>query len=326
MKIIKPISITQSMFVSNVAASSETAWSSGSTYTSGDTVVADNADGIPHEYTWLPPSEDTVSATSVYPPLTHFVVKRSDMNPDLKSTAEKYRHYWLDNGPSNKYACVSKRSRLATNNTSSIELEITPGELFDSIALINLSGTSVTVFVDDPVEGEVYDSGEIDLLDHSNIFDEYDFCFAELLDKTELVITDLPAYPNATIEVNIYESGETVTLGEFVTGVTFDVGTLLYDTNFTFTDYSDVTTDDSGITTLEVNTYAREISYPLRVNTVDLYYIQQKVMEIRATPVFFIGVADRPETNCYGIAQNFSEVLKGPIKSDCTLKAKELSI
>lgn len=326
MKIIKPISITPAMLVSNVAASATPSWNSGTSYPRGSTVVADNNDGIPHEYTWLPPTEDDISADSNYPPLTHSVVKRSQMNPSASSTAENHRCYWLDNGPTNRYGCVSKRSRRTTTNPDSIELEITPDALFNSVVLINMTGTSATVLADDPEEGEVFNAGTIDLVDHSNVSDEYDFCFAPILQKKEIVLLGLPAYPNATIKITVSEPGETVGLGEAVVGEEIEIGQMLYGASISTHDYSDTTTDDSGVTTLEVKTYAKEVRYPIRINSADLNYIQQHIADLRATPAVFIGQFDMLATVVYGTIQDFSEILQSETRSDCSLKVKELSL
>lgn len=326
MKVISPIQILPSMVtINNVAGSTLNNWSSGSTYAYGSEVQATSSDGSLHEYQWLPPNKDNISATSAYPPATHSVLNRTSMKYTDDDTDALYRCYWLDKGPVNNQAMFSQRSRRPTTNTGSIEAEVEPGEFFNSLALINLNGDSVDIEINDPEFDEVF-THSVGLMDFSNVYDEYTWCFAPIRKKNEVLLTDLPVYMNAGIKVTVSNPGETAQLGEFVVGLASDIGGLLYGVEFTHYDYSTNETDDQGYTYVSVGSYSRVVNYPLTVNTADLNYIQQIIAGLRATPAVYIGLDDRPETVVYGVCSDFSEVLSGPVKSDCNLKVKEISL
>lgn len=333
MKVIWPIKIDDTKLDSStVAASSISDWNSGTTYTDGDQVVREDANGIPHEYTWRPPLEDLIDADGDYDPQTHSVLKRSDINPGAYSTDENYRCYWLDNGPTNRYAMFDQRSRRVSSDTDSIVVAITPTpmaeaeRLFDSVCLMEVKGDSVLIEVNDPTEGLVYEES-VEMLSLDNVYDEYTWFFAPIIKKTEVIVTDIPSYPESTITITIEdeEEGSTVELGECVVGLSVEIGSLLYGVRLGGTDYSVNKVNDAGYATLEPGVFTKENEYPVRVDTSRLRYLLIIFEELKALPTVFIGVKDMLATVLFGKWEEFDFVLSGPIKSDCNIKVKEVS-
>lgn len=326
MKILKPILITSNMIHStNIPDSSHSIWSYTATYAPGNSVVAENNDGIEHEYTWLPPDEDSISATSIYPPLTHSVINRSEMDPGAKSSDDNYRCYWLDRGPANRHAMFDQRSRRVSSRGDDITVSVAPGELVNALALINVKADALSITVTDPVDGEVY-SAQVDMLDLSNVYDIYTWCFAPILKKSTAVLLNLPFYPAADITVSATNPGETVQIGELVFGQVIDIGIMLYDMAISGTDYSKTTVDDEGNTTLKVGSYAKEVSYPVKLLSSRLNYISKVFDDLRGRPAVFIGLEDREESIIYALCTDFSEVFSSESISRCNITTKEISL
>ncbi len=325
LKIINPIPIIMSMVTTNIDPSAHSVWLSIQTYNANSDVVADNIDGVPHEYTWLPPDEDnTVVADSNYPPATHSVIRRDEMNPDAKSVDDDYRHYWLDRGPTNQAAMFDQRSRRASTRAESMTVTVAPGTLFNALALVNVKADTLTVTVDDPIDGQVY-SKNIDMLDLSNVYDIYTWCFAPILKKKTVVLTDLPYYPDATVTIVANNPGEETQIGEFVVGQVIEIGIMKYGMALSGDDYSKLEEDDDGTTTIEIGSYSKELVYPVKLPSTKLNYVANVFDDLRSRPAVFIGKSDREESIIYGLCTDFSESYDGETTSSCSITVKEVS-
>jgi len=320
---IIPIKITVAkLTATNVAASSYTTWTMGTTYSPSAYVVSPHADGSLHEYQLLPPIEDYVTSTN-QPPATYSVTRREKMVAS-PSTDGRYKSYWLDLGPCNRWAMFSNRSRAQTYRATDITVTVTPGELFNSLALLNLDADTISVTVTDPVEGVVY-SYSASLMDLSGIIDFYEWFFAPPTTTGDVVLTDLPAYPSATITVVATNTGETARIGEMVVGKILPVGVLLYGSKIDINDYSVKEFDDFGIATIDPRPYHRTCSYDCIIETPKINALAKSLATISAAPAVFVGHENNPETILFGLMTDFAVVLSGPTRSSCSIQVEEIA-
>lgn len=296
MKVIAPLTITEGMLTASTLAETEhAAWSSGSTY-----ALADRR----------------IYAHRIYESL-----QGSNLNhqPDTSPT------WWVDVGPTNRWAMFDGAVSTASSDTTDIEVTLTPGALVNAVACIAAVGQEVTVVMMDGAT-EVYN--ETQSLDSTPIEDWEDYFFADQVLAGELLFESLPRYLSATITVTIAASAGAASIGVLVLGILHELGSTESNASAGITDYSRKETDDYGTTSLTVRSYAKRASVRVLLDTDQLRRVQALLAGLRATPCVWIGATDTALFSplvIYGWYRSFGLDIPGPVLSHCTLDIEGLT-
>lgn len=296
MKIIVPQAVTPSTLTSsNVAEDDAPAWSAG-TYYLGDKRIYNHR-------VW----EVIVTSTSA--------------QPDIGAAADPPA--WLDTGADNRYKMFDRVISTQTENDDTIEVTITPGSIVNAVALFGVSGNSVTVVVDDPVDGVVYNETR-NLQDNTLVTDWYAYFFESILAREDAIFDNLPSYGTASIDVTVDAGIGTAKCGELVIGQQRTLGVSNFGTGVSIIDYSIKSTDAFGNVVIVPRAYSKRADYDVTVETAQVSAVQKSLADIRTTPTVFIGDANRPETVVYGYYKQFQIVLSTPSISSCSLEVEGL--
>ncbi len=135
------------------------------------------------------------------------------------------------------------------NGTGGIDhVRLAPG-LNDSIALLNMEATSVSLVVTDQVEGEVYNE-TINLISDRAVIDWFSYFFEDIGSlTTDIVRLNMPLYTSASLTMTISYPGGTAKIGGIIIGKKKYLGTTRIPPASAFTDYSKKNADDDAITT-----------------------------------------------------------------------------
>ena len=132
---------------------------------------------------------ESLSAGNVgnYPPL------------DVLETVPK----WLEVSATNRWKAFDNKVGTQTSQATSITYKITPGQVFDSIAFLNLEAATVQITLTDAVEGVVYDE-TIKLLDVTLTgteaeMDWYAYFFSEITMVTEVAKLGMSLFLNTVL-------------------------------------------------------------------------------------------------------------------------------
>lgn len=138
---------------------------------------------------------------------------------------------WVDIGPTNKWAMVDNKNTTQSTASGGITVDFTLGVVSSSLSGFNITGaSSVEIEVSVASDGVIY-TKSIPMIDNSEINDFFPWFFDELVNKTEFIVTDLPFYGNATIEVDFVGSGD-VGVGSLVFGNPYRLGDINYGTSY----------------------------------------------------------------------------------------------
>lgn len=223
----------------------------------------------------------------------------------------------------NRWAMFDNKSRVSSSANESIEIEICPGELFNSVALLNLTANQVEIVVVDPSAGEVYRQ-QSSLIDLSAIDDYYDWFFEPISLLPSLVLLDLPAYATANIIIRISGTGQ-IGVGEIVIGKQYLLGILKYGSITGIVDYSVTTRDDNGNVVLTPKGYSDYLQYPITMDSKRVYAVKRMLADHRAQGLVFIGDEDDLNSTIYGYYKDFAVTIAGKLKSTCTLEIEEMN-
>ena len=303
MRVIKPSVMSEALLVSENVSEILPAWSAATNYIVGNRVHYISS-GI-HHGTYI-------SATA------------NINKPPNISDAD-----WVREGPTNTYAMFDSQISTQTVSTTSITAEVLTGEI-DSVALLNLVGSSVTVIVTDTAAAvnPVYTSTQS--LEGSVILDWFDYFFFDQADqRTQAVFLNIPI-SSATAKTSFTVSGApsaAVAVGSFIFGKISELGKTEYGISAGVIDYSTKETDQYGVTTFVVRDYSKRLTAEIQISNIDLNRVQRTLYALRAKPAVWLATEDAryEETSIvYGFYRDFSVSITYPTHSKCSLEIEGL--
>jgi len=208
---IKAIDITDAMLVSSTVAepsgSDPLAWASPTNYALGALAYRAGTHRVYKRIvagaTGTPPEQDIAGYPGVTAP------------------------NWKDYLPTNRWAMFD-----AEVNTQSVQasgdmvITVAPGELADSLVLLEAEADEVEIEVTDGAAGPVVYTRTVDMVT-SVVTDAYEYCFEPFTRSSTLVLRDLPPYLNAHITVTL-RGPAPVKLGALRIGTGYFMGRTTY--------------------------------------------------------------------------------------------------
>lgn len=217
---------------------------------------------------------------------------------------------WLDLGANNRWRMFDKRAGTKwvigkkTTNLDHITVVIDPNQAVNSVALFGLVATSIRVRMIDPVEGVVYD--ETTPTSDSGGVTWYDYFFKPVKKMQTVVITDMPTYGTANVEITITNSGGTAEVNQVVIGVLETIGVTEYGTSFGTRSFSTTVEDDFGNITIISRGFKRVVEYDIAIDTWDIDRVMFMLEELRDIPAVYIGYAGMQYTITMGRYEDLS--------------------
>lgn len=230
---------------------------------------------------------------------------------------------WLDVGATNRWRMFDDKIGTQTKQLGSIDVDLRLSGVVNSIAVLNAAGRSITVRMTDPIDGVVYER-ETSLVD-AGVTNWYDYYFAPIPKVTDIVLTDLPAYGTADLQIEVSAGAEDAAVGHVVIGRLRDIGVALHGTSVGIIDYSRKTTDEFGNTAVVERGFSKRAEFDVVVDTEHLGMVQRLLASIRATPVLWIGEGTMEETILFGFFKDFNLIISGPSVSDCSITVEGLA-
>ena len=297
MRVIKSVVTTDAILTSsNIPEDEYPVWVSGTSYTALDKVIYQH---------------------KIY---QRIVTGTGTTTPDLDQIN------WLDDGYTNRYRMFDNIISSVSSRTGGIEFTLTPNQIINGIALLNVNASTVRVVMNDPIEGVVYDRTK-ELRSSSNVIDYYSYFFAPLINLGDLdtaIFLDLPNKPTATITVYVSSGVGLVEVGEVVYGVQSVVGRTNYGTAIGITSYSRKDTDEFGKVTVVKRKNSKYADYDIDIDNTNLAFVQRLFQDIDSVPCVFIGNPEMEELIVYGFYKDFKATISFPTVSKCTLRVEGL--
>lgn len=297
MRVIKSIVTTDTILTSsNIPEDEYPDWVSGTSYTALDKVIYEH---------------------KIY---ERIVTGAGTTPPDLDQIN------WLDAGYTNRYRMFDNIISSVSSRTGGIEFTLTPNQIVNGIALLNVNASTVRVVMTDPVDGVVYDRTK-ELRSSSNVTDYFSYFFTPLVNLGDLdtaIFLDLPNKPTATITVYVSSGVGLVEVGEVVYGVQSIVGRTNYGTAIGITSYSRKDTDEFGKVTVIKRKNSKYADYDIDIDNTNLAFVQRLFQDIDSVPCVFIGNPEMEELIVYGFYKDFKATISFPTVSKCTLRVEGL--
>ena len=293
MKIIRPLAIDDAIFnSSNMAENDHNVWDVGTSYSLGDRVIV-------------------ISTHSIY----ESALAGANTNTGNDPTTDTDGTNWIKVGATNKWKPFDNTLNDKATNASSMTFSLVPSALVNALAAFEVSADSVQIVVTDPTDGIVYDT-TLNLNDNTNVTDWYTYFYEPIVSASEFLLTNLPAYSAATIDVTYTVASGNVQLGEMVLGQMQTLAVSLYNSRVGIQDYSRKDRDAFGNANIVQRAFNDLLDLSFVLDTNKVRTLQRSLSSLRATPVVWFGIEDTSvATLVYGYYRDFNINLSNHNKS-----------
>lgn len=213
---------------------------------------------------------------------------------------------WLEIGATNRWRMFDNRVSAQTTAADAIEFAILPGQV-SQLGLLNLAATSGTVSVWDPIDGLVF--ADAFPLTADNVFDWFEYFTAPIIQKTDYVVEELPAYLTGVITVSLLSPGGTAKCGETLAGLVESLGEAQWNARPGILDYSKNETDPYGNRVLQQGNFTKRLQVDVFVAEDIVDETNRKMAAYRATPLLWVGDPDLTCTIIFGTYRDYNLTL-----------------
>jgi hypothetical protein len=296
MQVIKPIIFQTSQLISTTAVETYPTYAAGTTY--------------------------AINAFVVYLDKVYQSLQASNTGhtPSTSPT------FWQYISVGNRLAMFDGEVGTPTTASNSLETVVVPGVIINSLAYLELQGTSLHVEVRDGSGGTIVYDRTI-ALDSTIILDWYMYFFEPYNPKTEVILSDVPPYLNSHITTTLTgATGSTVKTGSMIYGTVYKIGNTQYGVSSGIRDYSVKQTDDFGNTTFVQRAFSRRMEASVFIDNTALSFNQRLLTGLRAVPAVWIGsdVDNLSSLTVYGYYRDFNIDISYPTFSLCRIEIEGL--
>lgn len=244
----------------------ETAYNAGTTYALGDT-VSDN-----HR------CYESLQAGNVGKPLPVLPEKETD--------------WWIDVGPTNKYAAFDLYRNTQTVWASPLTIVVKPGQRVNTLGLLGMVANQVVISATSVFGGgTVYGPKTIDL-NTRIVLDGYDYAFEPFSTQQSTVLFDLPPYSDIIVTITLSSTAGNVKLGSVVLGTYVYLGDLNYDATNSWKSFSTIERDKYGVATLTPRRAIPANSHEITVPSWRVNKVRAAREILNAVPALWTGLDD----------------------------------
>ncbi len=318
-KLIRPVTVTDSILTSSTIPEAVAAtWSSGTTYALGDRAGLAPTDGDPqtvyqskqagnlnHILTdtdwWYP-------VGVVYPA---YNVAFSYAVGDIATDTTNHLLYisihaghtgtpftdptkWTLQGSTNRWKMFDGSYQTQSTEAQEFTVVLTPGEIVNSLALLNVEGTSATVT--QSVSGY---SSTVVLVRH-DVLNWFDWYYEVPIRTGDAVFTDIPPYPASALTIEVVNTGDTAKCGTMVVGKSRTLGLTEWEFSRSINDYSRAVEDANGTVELVQGAYSKRMVVDVWVEEGMESEVTRVLEEYRAQALVFVGSSAYSMAIIYG--------------------------
>lgn len=229
--------------------------------------------------------------------------------------------WWLDLGPSNRWAMFDQKVGTLTTRPSSVSVSLAITGRADTVSLFNVDASSVNITVMDGVT-EVYNV-DYSMVSENGVIDWFEYYFEPVVRNTELAVTDLPNVQNPTIIITAID-GDDVSIGNCVVGLSTELGGTFYGASVGITDYSRKTSDDFGNFFITQRGFSRNGRFTVMVDKPNVDFVYNLLSQYRASPVVILGAEGYTSTFIYGLLKDWRIEISYPYQSVLSIEIEGL--
>lgn len=195
--------------------------------------------------------------------------------------------WWIDFGPTNRSAMFDSMISTPTAAPSPLEIILKPGA-FNGIAMFGLDAEHLDIRVTEgDSNAEVYSYSAP--LEGSEPGDYFEYFFDPFKPQTQFIATGLEPYATSRIRITLTKGSGLAKIGMLALGDLRPLGVPLRGASVEPVDYSYVSTDTFGNTSIKRRNNATGLAIQARMDINDANGVLRTVQELLGVPVVVIG-------------------------------------
>lgn len=195
--------------------------------------------------------------------------------------------WWFDVGPTNRYAMFDALISTQTAADTPLVITLNPGA-FNGLALFGIDADYLDIQITDGYQGPTIYSYSAPL-EGSMPADYYEYFFERFKPQTQFIATGFDPYASARITVTLTKGSGQAKLGMLALGDLRPLGEPLRGASVEPVDYSYVSTDAFGNTTIRRRSNATGLSIQAKMSIDDANTVLATVKELLGVPVVVVG-------------------------------------
>lgn len=195
--------------------------------------------------------------------------------------------WWWEVGPTNAWAMFDGMISTQSFDTATLSVTLTPGA-FNGFAMFGLDGDHIHIVVKDAPGGAIIYEYDEDLEDSAPP-DYYEYFYDAFRPQTKLIATGLDPYALSEITFTITKATGDAKIGMFACGDLRPLGAPLRGASADPQDFSYISTNDFGITTVKKRYNATGMTIAAKMPVEDANYALDVVSELLGVPCVVIG-------------------------------------
>lgn len=195
--------------------------------------------------------------------------------------------WWIELGPTNRSAMFDSIISTPTAAPSPLEIILKPGA-FNGIAMFGLDADSIAISVAEGDGGPTIYSYAAPL-EGSAPADYYEYFFEPFKPQTQFIATGLEPYATARVTIRLTKGSGLAKIGMLALGDLQPLGVPQRGASVEPIDYSYVSTDNFGNTTVKRRNSATGMAVQCRMNIDDANQVLRSVQNLLGVPVVVIG-------------------------------------
>lgn len=207
---------------------------------------------------------------------------------------------WLSLGATTRWKMFDKAVNSQTTAPNSVTTVISLNALVNTLGLLNLSGSDVTV-----AQSASGYTRTKSLVRH-DVLNWYDWWYEEPVREGDAVFTDIPPYQASSLTITVNNPGDTAGIGCCILGKSRTIGQTAWDFTGGVLSYSTDTTDTFGNTTLVKRDNAKLLNFEVYITKGFESEVYRLLKQYTDTEMMIIGAEDYSMSLSYGYLGQWS--------------------
>jgi hypothetical protein len=216
----------------------------------------------------------------------------SGRDPALEINSGGANRYWLDVGPTNRYAMFDNVVSTPTTAATTLTVVLHPGP-FNSVFLAGLDAEDISITIKDAPGGTVIKQVTAPL-EGTAPADYWEYFYEPFKPATDYLLTGVDPYHDAEITVTLSRDSGTVKVGVLVVGDNRPLGTTLKGATAEPRSFSYIKTDEFGNTIIKKRKSARDMTVSAYVPIEEANSVLETLTAVLGVPVVLSGT-DLPQ-------------------------------
>lgn len=228
----------------------------------------------------------------VYDPATYLTYQSLIANNTGKALADTTA--WTPSGATNRWKVFDKAVNSQTTALEVVTFTVRPGELVNTVGLLNVSGASATLSQADSGYSQTKN------LQRHDVLNWYDWWYEEPIREGDVIFDGVPPYASSNLTITVASPGGTAGIGCCILGKSRTLGQTQWDLTGGVLSYSSSSTDKFGNVTMVRRDNAKTLNFEVRIAPgfeSEVYRLLRQYTDIE---LMVIGAEDYSMTYAYG--------------------------